>query len=46
MLRDHGLFNIHHFQRLEDICPAYERPGLFGLLYLCMSFLHLTLPVF
>jgi hypothetical protein len=46
MLRAHGLFDIHHLQRLEDIRPAYERPGLSGLLYRGTSFLHLTFSVF
>jgi hypothetical protein len=37
MLRAHGLFNLHHLQRVEDIRLANERSGFSSLLYRCTS---------
>jgi len=44
MLRTHGLFIVHHLQRVEDVRLANERFGFLGLLYCRTSFLRLHIP--
>jgi hypothetical protein len=44
VLRTHGLFIIHHLQRVEDLRLANEHFGFLGLLYRRTSFLRLHIP--
>jgi hypothetical protein len=43
MLCPHGMFDLHHLQRMEDVRLTYERARLSGLLYRRTSFPSLAL---